>query len=360
MMTAGALPLATCALVVAVLAQAGAPAPSGSPYGKPEVMKFKGGRPAAFSMQFDDSIDCQAVFAIPEMNKRGLVGTFFVNPALDRYKRHAEVWEVVCPKYGHELANHTMHHAGAKDDEDAAYEIGECSRQIWKIYPNGSKLRPFLSGGGTEWNCSRETRRALMRQYYLFSGMGGFRGAEGQPEREEGEAPGRAGCAEGRENARCAKFAERALETGKWFQVGFHGIGEAWIVTSKEHFIELLDYLAAHRDQIWVATTGSVFKYTQERDAVDAITLSDATETGFTLAVHCDESKVDTYDLTLPELYDEPLTVQVSVPDSWKRVQVVQGEGEPVVTETVDLDGRRCARVDVLPNVPAATVTVVE
>jgi hypothetical protein len=76
--------------------------------------------------------------------------------------------------------------------------------------------------------------------------------------------------------------------------------------------------------------------------------------------VHCDESKVDTYDLTLPELYDEPLTVQVSVPDSWKRVQVVQGEGEPVVTETVDLDGRRCARVDVLPNVPAATVTVVE
>jgi hypothetical protein len=188
MMTAGALPLATCALVVAVLAQAGAPAPSGSPYGKPEVMKFKGGRPAAFSMQFDDSIDCQAVFAIPEMNKRGLVGTFFVNPALDRYKRHAEVWEVVCPKYGHELANHTMHHAGAKDDEDAAYEIGECSRQIWKIYPNGSKLRPFLSGGGTEWNCSRETRRALMRQYYLFSGMGGFRGAEGQPERGSSRA----------------------------------------------------------------------------------------------------------------------------------------------------------------------------
>ena len=64
-MTAGTLPLATCMLVVAMLAQAGEPAPSALLYGEPEVMKFNGGRPAAFSMQFDDSMDCHALFAIP-------------------------------------------------------------------------------------------------------------------------------------------------------------------------------------------------------------------------------------------------------------------------------------------------------
>lgn len=381
MVPVGTLPLAMCVLAVVTLAQAGEPAPAASPYGKPEVMRFKGGRPAAFSMQFDDSMDCHATFVIPELNKRGLVGTFFINPGLERYTRHADVWNVLCPEFGHEMANHTMHHAGAKDDEDAAYEIGECSRHIWNLYPEGSKLRPFLGGGGTTWSCSREVRSALRREYYLFSGMGGRRrrprpagepGADGRregagergprpgPEREPGRAPGRMSCAEERGNGQCVKVAQRALEVGEWYQVGFHGVGEGWIVTSREHFIEMVDYLAAHRGEIWVATTGSMFKYTQERDAVDSVTLSDATEAGFKLAIQCDESKVDTYDLTLAELYDEPLTVQVPVPDSWKRAQVVQGEGEPVVVEALEGDGGNCVRVDVLPNVPAASISVVE
>jgi len=32
----------------------------------------------------------QAEIAIPEMNKRGLVGTFFVNPGLERHRRNLE------------------------------------------------------------------------------------------------------------------------------------------------------------------------------------------------------------------------------------------------------------------------------
>jgi len=316
-----------------------------SPYSQPEVMKFKGGRPAAFSMQFDDSMDCHALFAIPELNKRRLVGTFFINPGLERHTRHREVWEAVCPKFGHELANHTMHHHGAKDDEEAVYEISECSRYIWKLYPEGSKLRPFLSGGGVTWNCSREVRREVAAQHFLFFGFAG---------------PGRTSVAEDRGNGRCVVLAEKALEAGEWRQVGFHGVGDGWIVTSQEHYLELLDYLAAQRDQIWVGTTGALYKYTQERDAVESVTLADASEAGFALSIQCDESKVRTYDRPLAELYDEPLTVQVSVPDSWQRFQVVQGEGEPVVLETVEVDGRRVARFDVRPNVAAATVSVLE
>jgi len=344
-MTAGTLPLATCMLVVAMLSQAGEPAPSDSLYGTPDVMKFKGGRPAAFSMQFDDSMDCHALFAIPELNKRALVGTFFINPGLDRHQRHKEIWEVICPKFGHELANHTMHHKGAKDEEEAAYEIGECSRYIWKLYPEGSKLRPFLSGGGTTWNCSREVRRELSAQHFLFRGFAG---------------PGRTSVAEERGNGRCVVLAQKALEEGEWRQVGFHGVGDGWIVTSQEHYIELLDYLAAHRDEIWVATTGALYKYTQERDAVESVALTDATETGFKLSIQCDESKVRTYDRPLAELYDEPLTVRVPVPDSWQRFRVAQGEGEPVVLDTLPVDGGRCAQFDVRPNVASAVVSMAE
>jgi hypothetical protein len=41
------------------------------------VTKFRGGKPAAFTMQFDDSMESQAAIAVPQMNARGLVGTIF-------------------------------------------------------------------------------------------------------------------------------------------------------------------------------------------------------------------------------------------------------------------------------------------
>jgi len=320
-------------------------ADASSLYGKAEVTKFKGGRLAAFCMQFDDSMDCQAEFAIPEMNKRGLVGTFFINPGLDRYQRHKEVWEAVCPKYGHELADHTMHHKGAKDDEEADYEIGECARYIWGLYPGKSKLRPFLSGGGTTWNVTRERRGELADKYFLFSGFTG---------------PGRVSCADERGTGRAVVYAEKALEEGVWGQVGFHGVGEGWIVTSREHFLELLDYLAANRDEIWVATTGDVFKYTQERDAVTSVSLSDATETSLKVSVECAESKVKTYGQPFAALYDEPLTVRVGVPASWARFTVSQGAGRTVTYDTVEVDGKRYAQFDVRPNVGPALVALAE
>ena len=90
-------------------------APATGHVGDPQVMKFKDGKLAAFSMQFDDSMETQADFTIPEMTKRGLVGTFFINPASERYDRRRQTWEVVCPERGHELANHTLGHRGAAD-----------------------------------------------------------------------------------------------------------------------------------------------------------------------------------------------------------------------------------------------------
>jgi len=314
-------------------------------YGKPEVMKFKGGRPAAFCMQFDDSMDCQADFAIPELNKRGLVGTFFINPGLDRYQRHREVWEVVCPKHGHELADHTMHHQGAKDEAEADYEIGECARYIWRLYPEKSRLRPFLSGGGTTWNVSREKRGELADKYFLFSGFTG---------------PGRVSCADDRGTGPAIVYAQKALEEGAWAQVGFHGVGDGWIVTSREHFLELVDYLAANRDRIWVATTGEVFKYTQERDAVTSVSVSDATEDAFKVSVECAETKVKSYGQPFTALYDEALTVRVRVPAAWARFRVSQGSGGAVTADAIEVDGGRYARFDVRPNMGSALVALVE
>ncbi len=307
-------------------------------YGSPEVMKFKDGKPAAFTLQFDDSIHTQTDAAIPIMHERGLVGTFFINPERDEYASRREVWEVACPERGHELANHTLRHMGAADLEEADHEIGESSRHIWRLYPHRSKLLPFLRGGGTTWGPSREQIREIMDRYYLFRSP---RSAGPTDERGTGADP--------------TPFAQEAIDEGKWVQVGFHGIGGQWLSTCTEGFTMLCDFMVEHDAEIWTGTTGDIYKYEQERDAVRSVTLADATDAGFTLSVECDESKVETYGLPLAELYDEPLTIRVPVPDTWATFRLEQGE-RTETRETITVDGTRHAHCNVLPNVTAAAV----
>ncbi len=316
--------------------------PASSPYGEPQVMEFKDGKLGAFSMQFDDSMETQAEFAIPEMNRRGLVGTFFVNPGTGRYQRTRETWEVVCPKFGHELANHTMRHEGAEDYAEADHEIGECARLIWKLYPNESKLRPFLRGGGTTWGTSREEMRELMDKYYLF------------------RAPRRTGLSDERGTGQDPSvFARQAVEEREWVLVGFHGVGGQWISVCEEGFIKLLDYLVANRDRLWTATTGDIYRYREEYGALSGVPLTDATETGFKVALECDESKVKTYGRPLTELYDEPLTVRVRVPKSWTRFRLTQGD-RTEEREVIEVEGEPCAQFDARPNVGPASVAILE
>ena len=220
-------------------------------YGTPEVMEFKDGKRAALSLQFDDSMETQADTAIPLMNERGLVGTFFVNPGLERYRNRRDTWEVVCPEHGHELANHTLRHQGAADYDEADHEIGESSRHIWALYPDRSKLLPFLRGGGTTWGSSRERVRTLMDRHFLFRAP---RSAGPTDERGTGQDP--------------SVFAREAIDEGKWAQVGFHGVGGQWLSSSAEGFAKLCDFLAEHGDEIWVPTTGDGYKYATARDAV--------------------------------------------------------------------------------------------
>jgi len=312
-------------------------------YGRPEVMQFRDGKVAAFSMQFDDSTETQATFVIPELNKRHLVGTFFTNPGTDRYQKNREVWEVVCPQHGHELANHTMHHRGAADYKELDYEVGECARLIWRLYPKKSKIHPFLRGGGdnVKWDFTREEVYRVMEDYCLFWGIW---------------PTDRVSCAEERGNGRAVVVAEKALKEHTWTQVGFHGIGGDWLTTSKEHFLELLDFLVGNRDQIHVDTTGNLHRYTQEFQAIRRVELRDASEAGFRVAIECDPDKVSTYGRPFTELYDEPLTVRVAVPDSWSSFVARQG-ADVAKHRTITVNGHRVAQFEVRPNLASAVVT---
>lgn len=318
-----------------------AAAPETQHYGDPLVMKFKDGKSAAFSMQFDDSMETQADFAIPELNRRGLVGTFFINPASERYKRRRQTWEVVCLEHRHELANHTLRHEGAADYKEADRQIGGCAHHIWNLYPQESKLRPFLRGGGTTWGISQEEMRELMDKYYLF------------------RAPRRTSISDENGISRPVMRAREALEKGRWGLVGFHGIGGQWISTSEKAFTEMLDFLVENKGRMWTGTTGDVYRYTEERDAVKAVSLTDESERSFRITIECDPDEVKTHGRPFSELYDMPLTVQVQVPQSWNRFSVKQ-TGREESDEVVKMNGQTLARLNVRPDVGPAVVTALD
>jgi hypothetical protein len=309
-------------------------------YGEPEVMKFKDGKVGAYSMQFDDSMVSQANTAIPHLNWRGLVGTFFVNPGRSRYQEGKYTWEVICPKFGHELTNHTMTHRGAKDYEEADYEIGECSRHIWKLYPDKSKLLPFARGGGTTWDITREQIEELMAKYFLYR-----RPSSSSMREDTGTS------------SRMTSYPQRAIDEGIWVPVHFHGISGEYINVTEEAFVGLLDYLVSNRDKLWIGTAGSVHKYQQEYDSLSNVAITDAGKHSFRVVLECDGSKVNTYSSTFAELYDEPLTVRNEVPTGWSDFFVRQGRKVKSYS-VIKVDGKKYAQYEMRPNTGEAVVTV--
>ena len=85
-----------------LLLVAGAVSPAQAGVGDTTVAVWKHGARGAFTMSFDDSMETHARVAMPALIQRGLVGTWFVNPGLDRHRKHARVWEIDGPRNGQE------------------------------------------------------------------------------------------------------------------------------------------------------------------------------------------------------------------------------------------------------------------
>ncbi len=61
------------------------------------------------SLSFDDALEQHWRTAIPLMNDRGLVGTFYVHLSAPGFLRHSDQWRNAA-RAGHELGNHTVFH----------------------------------------------------------------------------------------------------------------------------------------------------------------------------------------------------------------------------------------------------------
>jgi len=289
------------------------------------LCRWFGGRRAALSLRFDDSHPSHLSAVMPILREYGFRATFMINPGRRAYQSRKNEWEACAKLDDQEFGNHTLHHRGATSDEEVEREIGEVSQYIWSLFPHRSKLLALNLGGGTVWVTSKPFRYYLDK-YHLFNVTGslGMDDVYG---------------------ARVAAFERhitRHIERGLWCRAHFHSIGNG-LSSSEENFRAAMEVVRKHESDLWIAGLADVYKYQQERRAARLV-FNPISSSKAAIQVSCG---------TDPQLYDQPLTIEVALPPSWlpEGVIVTSANGSDAVpVRTAEESGRRLIRFDIAPT----------
>ncbi|MBX3741478.1 MAG: polysaccharide deacetylase family protein [Akkermansiaceae bacterium] len=306
--------------------------------GDTKVAKWKDDRTAAFLLMFDDGWPSHWQVAIPEMAKRGLIGTFYINPEKGEYKKFEEKWTKEIPGTGMVYGNHTMTHQGVRDAEHAEYEVGACAEYIRKVT---AKEKPELLSYGQpgvgpgKWNITKEQLDELLEKHHLI---------DRPPFRDHGAVYHL------QTTEQMMALADKAVgEKGMEYLV-LHGVErkepdwgyqDFWAL-KQDVFFPLLDRLKEKSDkgELWITDHVTQHKYEVQREAA-AVKVVRAAAEEIELEVTCSAD---------PKWYDGVLTFITEVPGDWKKVAVSQGDARA----TVDVkDG--VVKFDALPGAVVLT-----
>ncbi|CAL1517934.1 polysaccharide deacetylase family protein [Chitinophaga sp. MM2321] len=237
-----------------------------------QVNKWPGGKKAAIVLSYDDGLTSQLDIGIPQLNKYKLTGTFFLTGSVteDQMLR----WRSIS-KQGFELANHTLYHPCSErmyknspqyyaenyDVNTTLREIGMMNKILFGI--DGKRTRTFAFpcseslAGGVDYTDS--LKRSGLIKYVRWGGdekavitdlkgLNFFRvpswGVTNSPDG----------------NALIA-FVKAAQQKGGLGVFMFHGVGGDYIEVSAQAHEQLLQYLASHGNDVWVATFQEVMDY---------------------------------------------------------------------------------------------------
>jgi hypothetical protein len=236
------------------------------------------GQHAAIVLTYDDAVPSDLAVVIPQLDRAGLKGTFF----LMGKAMHAEDlprWRAAVAS-GHELANHTINHPCNRGTYDMPFPYNSENYTVETLLteikvmnilltaidgqpkhafgtPCGHTkvggqdyIAPLKASGLTSYirdpavavvspETGSETSSATSSAVPKFSGTG-FVGSSGA------------------EMIAWVKEVEKSEGVGV---IVFHGVGGDYLSVSAEAHQQLLDYLAAHRAEIWTAPYSEAMDY---------------------------------------------------------------------------------------------------
>jgi peptidoglycan/xylan/chitin deacetylase (PgdA/CDA1 family) len=304
------------------------------------ITYFLGNKLGAISFNFDDGYPSHLTAAVPQLNARGLKGTFFIITGRTDVSTLApwSAWQSIAAQ-GHEVASHTVTH---KDLTTLSISDIE-----WQLSTSQSAINQNIPGQSCNsldypFTSSNSTIQTIAAQYYDAARGGWISGnhppflnyyQSGSDQSDSWNAlnfynlAGKEGDALGVNDAYLTDPAfneslDKAVLRHAWLNIFFHDITDATA------FGKVLDYTQTKHDY-WIDTFCNVSRYMKER-LNSTIQIITDTPTEIRINILMDASLPTT-------TYNFPLTLRSTVPTSW--AQVVLQQGSVIQTLTPVMEG---------------------
>lgn len=258
-----------CALLFAApLAAAGAPDKSFS---------WPHGARAAVSLAYDDALDSQLDHALPVLDRHALKATFYLqlsNPSVN--KRMAQ-WRAAALR-GHELGNHTLFHQCSASLPDRAWvqphrdldrvsvaqvkdQAEVANTMLFAI--DGRRERTFTTPCGDLKAGGQDYLPAIASEFVAIKAGGGDGVAVSMASVDPYAVPVFAPV--GLSGKQLIDIVKRAGARGTMVNLTFHGIGGDYLSVSAQAHRELVEFLAAHRDEYWTDTFLNIMQHVKKQ-----------------------------------------------------------------------------------------------
>ncbi len=236
---------------------------------------------AAVSLTYDDGRWNNLDQAVPDLNVRGLLGTFYLPTGFKRVRDRKSDWRDI-HLHGHEIGSHSVNHPARADGyapnipewlppkiwleryspEDIQREIDEAANWLNEnigddvhrtyAYPCGS-----VAIGEEPDEASYD--RAIEKHHFAAR-IGGDQ--TNDPQTVKLNRIQSYGFSDPSLSS-LVDYCNNALSTGGWTVLMFHGVGGPTHITRREIHQELLDFLLSN--EIWVAPLRDVALYIKQR-----------------------------------------------------------------------------------------------
>ena len=122
-----------------------------------KILKWKDGKKAAFMIGFDDSAPSQLQNVVPELEKRKIIGNFYLVTGNGLYAALKRRWEDAAKSPYVIVSNHTFTHKGVNNAEELEPELAKGNEVIYALHPE--RKQPRLLGFGkpgfpVTWGCN--------------------------------------------------------------------------------------------------------------------------------------------------------------------------------------------------------------
>ena len=242
-----------------------------------EKISWPNGAKGVICLTYDDGIESHLNNAIPQLNEEKLAGTFFVDGRI-RINQF-DAWRAATEN-GHEIANHTVYHPCSQSFDWVSpqnatenytvdrmlKEIGTLNQMLYAIDSNQIHSFAFpCSGHEVGGKNYVEDLRASRLVSYARTGSSEGDKAESQIVTDFSnldffQVPSW-GIPQDTPAEQLIQFVEEVKNKEGLGVMMFHGIGGDYITVSDEDHQKLLEYLNAHKSEIWVTTFSEALDY---------------------------------------------------------------------------------------------------